>query len=741
MQWNHDDPRLTAYALGELEGREREAMEELLKTDEAARQAVEEIRAMAEVLNAGLAEEPGPGLTEARKRAIEAHVESGAPAGNVYSLRKLAVAAALLIVFGTGFYFTLSDKGPDAAGDKLEETLVADASGAPRMHPAPRLRGGVRYRDQRSAESLRRGREPSPKAGSEAGKAVFSISETKAMDRFLHASIHSKPGAVIPGDTPYRGPAGNVPPNIQPADCPTPSPVSTPQPGYLSPGTSPVINKIRGVWKLPGEERGYRTRGAYNEAERPHNTEAYDRIVENAFKRVTDDGRSTFSIDVDTAAYANMRRFLNQNMLPPRGLVRIEEFINYFTYNYADPIDEHPFSAHVEVAGCPWKPGHRLVRVGLKGRDVPRGDRPASNLVFLLDVSGSMSSSNKLPLVRQSMKMLVEQLDERDRVAIVVYAGASGMVLSSTPCNAVGAIRAAIDNLHAGGSTNGGAGIQLAYRVAVENFIKGGVNRVVLCTDGDFNVGVTDQSELIRLVEKNAKTGVFLTVLGFGMGNYKDSTLEKLADKGNGNYAYVDSQREARKVLVDEMAGTLITIAKDVKIRIEFNLLQVAAYRLLGYENRILAHQDFKDDTKDAGEIGSGHTVTALYEIIPAGHPVPGPEADPLKYQERNRPKPAAASGELLTLKLRYKQPDGKTSTEMKMAVTDHGAPYSQASRDFKFAASVAAYAMLLRDSKYKGNATYDQVLELAEEGKGADPNGHRAEFLALVRKAKTLKR
>jgi Ca-activated chloride channel family protein len=352
-----------------------------------------------------------------------------------------------------------------------------------------------------------------------------------------------------------------------------------------------------------------------------------------------------------------------------------------------------------------------------------------------------MQPANKLPLVRRSMKMLIEQLTGRDRVAIVVYAGASGLVLPSTPCNETGAISGAIDNLHAGGSTNGGAGIKLAYDVAVKNFIKGGVNRVILCTDGDFNVGVTNNSELERLIEAKAKTGVFISVLGFGMGNYKDARLEKLADKGNGNYAYIDTQREARKVLVDQMAGTLIAIAKDVKIQIEFNPRKVEAFRLLGYENRVMAHQDFRDDTKDAGEIGSGHTVTALYEVIPAGQPVKAPDVKPLKYQARNVLKAAAGSNDILTLWLRYKKPEGKDGLEMEVPVADHGLTYTQASRDFKFAASVAAFAMLLRDSKYKGIATYAQVLELAEEGKGQDLNGHRAEFLKLVQIARGLKR
>ena len=377
-----------------------------------------------------------------------------------------------------------------------------------------------------------------------------------------------------------------------------------------------------------------------------HNTEAYDRIVENPFLAVMQNPLSTFSIDVDTASYANARRFLNQGMLPPPDAVRIEEFVNYFLYRYEPPKDkETPFAAAVTIADCPWTPEHRLARIGIKGWEMPRSERPASNFVFLLDVSGSMQPQNKLPLVKQSIRMLTEQLDERDRVAMVVYAGASGLVLPSTSCDDKRAIYEALDRLDAGGSTNGGAGIQLAYDVATQNFLPGGVNRVVLASDGDFNVGVTDQGSLTRLIEEKAKSGVFLTVLGYGMGNVKDATMEKLADKGNGNYAYIDTLNEAKKVLVEQMQGTLVTIAKDVKIQVEFNPAQVSAYRLLGYENRMLRAEDFNDDTKDAGEIGAGHTVTALYELVPAGQEIPTPAVDALKYQSAAPAAPPQAEG------------------------------------------------------------------------------------------------
>ena len=469
------------------------------------------------------------------------------------------------------------------------------------------------------------------------------------------------------------------------------------------------------------------------------NTESYDRIVDNRFLQVSQNPLSTFSIDVDTASYANVRRFLLGGMLPPKDAVRIEEMLNYFSYDYPVPSGQDPFSATVEVAEAPWESEHRLVRIGLKGKEIELEERPSSNLVFLLDVSGSMQPSNKLPLLKKAMRLLVDRLSENDRVAIVVYAGASGLVLPSTSCDQKEKILAALESLEAGGSTNGGSGIRLAYQTAVSSFISGGINRVILATDGDFNVGTTNQGDLTRLIEENAGSGVFLSVLGFGMGNYQDSTLEKLADMGNGNYAYIDDINEARKVLVDQINSTLVTIAKDVKIQIEFNPLQVSAYRLIGYENRLLSKEDFNDDSKDAGEIGAGHTVTALYEIVPSGKGIQIPGVDPLRYQAAIQTTQLAESGELLTLKLRYKQPDGQTSQLLEFPVRDSGKVYSQASQDFKFAAAVASFGMILRESPYRGNATLSGVLELAEEGKGSDPHGYRGQFLELVNKARAL--
>ena len=475
-------------------------------------------------------------------------------------------------------------------------------------------------------------------------------------------------------------------------------------------------------------------------------TAAYPRYVENPFTLVASEPLSTVSTDVDTASYANVRRFLNQRQLPPRDAVRLEELLNYFSYDYAPPTGEHPFAAHVEIAGCPWAPAHRLVRVGLKGRELAADQRPPSNFVFLLDVSGSMQPAERLPLLKQALRMLVKKMNAADRVGIVVYASEAGVKLPSTSCEQKERILSALDALEAGGSTNGGEGIQQAYGLAQANFIKGGVNRVILGTDGDFNVGLTNQRDLLHLIEEKAKSGIFLTTLGVGTDNLKDALMQQLADRGNGNYHYLDTVEEGHKVLVQQMNATLVTIAKDVKIQIEFNPAQAAAYRLIGYEKRVMAKQDFNNDAKDAGEIGAGHTVTVLYEIVPVGVPVRG-DVDPLKYQTPSAaPVPAAAkngatrtSQELLTLKLRYKAPDGDKSKLLEIPVTDGGAKFARASGDFKFASAVAAFGMVLKDSAYKGSATLDTALELAQEGKGHDPHGYRAEFINLLGKAKAL--
>jgi len=472
------------------------------------------------------------------------------------------------------------------------------------------------------------------------------------------------------------------------------------------------------------------TRGGYPPQ---FNTESYALIQENRFLSVAANPLSTFSVDVDRASYANVRRFISDGMRPPVDAVRIEELINYFPYEDPEPRGEHPLAIRAEVAPAPWQPLHHLVRIGVKAHAIDMEEAPASNLVFLLDVSGSMHSPDKLPLLKTAFRMLVDQLRPRDRVAMVVYAGAAGLVLPSTPGSQKDEILAAIDGLQAGGSTAGGAGLKLAYKVAAENHVRGGNNRVILATDGDFNVGASSDAEMVRLIEEKREQGTFLTVLGFGTGNLKDSKMEQIADHGNGNFAYIDNALEARKVLVSEMGGTLLTVAKDVKIQVEFNPTRVAAYRLIGYENRLLENEDFNDDRKDAGEVGSGHTVTALYEVIPMGVDSPALEetgVDPLRYQDVPVQSASAESPELLFVKLRYKNPDGDTSHLMELPVVERdGRP----STDLRFASAVAAWGMLLRDSEHCQGFTLDQVAEIARGALGQDKGGYRAEFLRLV--------
>ena len=464
--------------------------------------------------------------------------------------------------------------------------------------------------------------------------------------------------------------------------------------------------------------------------------ERYAEIEENPFLESSRAPLSTFSIDVDTASYANVRRYLNDGQLPPKDAVRIEELINYFEYDYPQPVGDVPFSVNTEVATAHWNAKHKIVQIGLQGKKVSFDNIPPSNLVFLIDVSGSMDSPERLPLVKQGLRLLVNQLSNKDRVAIVVYAGASGLVLPST--NNKGEILNALNNLEAGGSTNGGAGIQLAYKTALDNFIQGGNNRVVLATDGDFNVGLASDKELVSLIENKRKSGVFLSVLGFGSGNLNDSMMEKLADKGNGNYAYIDSMEEAKKALGEQVAGTLYTIAKDVKIQVEFNPAKVAGYRLIGYENRLLADRDFTDDKKDAGEIGAGHSVTALYEIVPAGENVENDDIE-LKYS-KNESSNTKFNDEMMTVKLRYKEPNANESKLLTMGVLDKNNTINAASENLRFASAVAEFGLVLRDSRYKGTASFAHISNLAGNSIGEDLKSYRGEFLSLVEKARRLK-
>lgn len=468
-----------------------------------------------------------------------------------------------------------------------------------------------------------------------------------------------------------------------------------------------------------------------------YNTEGYSAINENGFLKADKNPLSTFSIDVDAASYSNMRRFINNGSLPPKDAVRIEEMVNYFDYDYAQPTGSDPVNIVTEMAPAPWNSQHRLLHIGLQAKTISTQNLPASNLVFLIDVSGSMNAPNKLPLLVSSFKLLTDQLRDKDRVAIVVYAGNTGLVLPSTSGEDKTAIKEALNRLSAGGSTAGGAGLELAYKVAAQNFIKGGNNRIILATDGDFNVGASSDAAMQRLIEEKRKSGVYLTVLGYGMGNYKDSKMETLADKGNGNYAYIDNITEAKKVLINEFGGTLFTVAKDVKLQLEFNPAKVQAYRLIGYENRLLNDEDFNNDQKDAGDIGSGHTVTALYEIIPVGvkSEFIG-KVDELKYQ---KPKAlTSTSDELLTIKLRYKAPDANKSQLLQKTVKDN-ALAQNTSDNFRFAAAVAEFGMLLRQSEFRQHSNFDQVVELAQGAKGKDKEAYRTEFVKLVKSAKLM--
>ncbi|RZJ56235.1 MAG: VWA domain-containing protein [Flavobacterium sp.] len=461
------------------------------------------------------------------------------------------------------------------------------------------------------------------------------------------------------------------------------------------------------------------------------NTESYAEVEENPFESPIKEPLSTFSIDVDNASYTNIRRFINEGQKVPKDAVRVEEMMNFFKYKYPQPDGQHPFSINTEYSDCPWNKNSRLLRIGLQGKDIPMTNLPASNLVFLIDVSGSMDDSNKLPLLKESMKILVKELRSKDRVSIVVYAGSAGVVLEPTSGDDKEEIMDAFDELHAGGSTAGGEGIELAYKLAEENFIKEGNNRVVIATDGDFNVGASSDGDMEKLIEQKRKSGVFLTVLGFGMGNYKDSKMEILADKGNGNYAYIDNIQEANRFLGKEFKGSMFAIAKDVKIQIEFNPKHVQAYRLIGYENRKLKAEDFKNDAIDAGELGSGHTVTALYEVIPTGVDSDYVPSD-LKYT-KTKADDSNYNEELATIKFRYKKPDGERSIEMVDVIADRITPLERTSADFKFTGAVAWFGLKLKESKYISNTSGDDIKRLAKSGLAYDDEGYRAEFIRLV--------
>jgi len=843
------DALLTALALGELAGPERDEAERLLADPHAAadRAHVDDMRRIAAALRAGSVDEPAERSATLRRAVLAALAAGPAPAadqpdhrvttaaagtasadaprgrgprrrsiGIAAGLAGLAAAAVVAVTF-------LSQAPGPRRGDlgkqerevaqveRLSRRAVPEAAEAAAKQTAPidalelgnrdarrKDRRDVQPEDQLNERGLMRDRRL---AGQDASPAAAPVADmpadlpaiqqaAPAMNGSVDRLAEAADGRPAPGPAPRReaGPAASRPEALRAEQeqlagaLPRAGTIAAPT-GEARLGVSPRIDAAKEaaaaaapIAAAPGapspvamtkaapmekvleaktlaaagqpaaDADNFSGRGLterQRQLDLHSDREGYAAIVENPFVSPAEAPLSTFSIDVDTASYANVRRFLTAGRLPPRDAVRIEELVNYFRYDLPQPGGDAPFSVTVEATGCPWAAGRRLVRVALQGRTVDRRARPAGNIVFLVDVSGSMRDADKLPLVQRALAMLVEELGEDDRVAIVTYAGDAGLVLPPTGGERKERILAAIDSLTPGGSTHGSAGIELAYEQAAAGFIPGGVNRVILATDGDLNVGVTDDAALVELIRRKAAGGTFLTVLGVGTGNLQDAKMEKLADNGNGVYAYLDGLREARKVLVEQLTGSTITIAKDVKIQVEFNPARVASYRLIGYENRVMAAADFRDDRKDAGEIGAGHAVTALYEIVPAGAAAPaagGPE--PLKYQ--SRPEAAAApagpaapaSGEMLTVKLRFKRPDGDTSTLLEAPLTDAGGGFAAAPADFRFAAAVAAFGMRLRGSSHAGTATLADVATIAGGALGPDAGGYRAEFLDLVRKA-----
>jgi Ca-activated chloride channel family protein len=777
-----DDPKFTAHAIGELEDltpAERAEIEALIEADaDAAAEAAETQKLAARLREEMHGEETQP-LTAAQRARVLAATQARARVNTPQMLplsRQSQVLSAIAACLIVGLFvsvihhmltrdqaamrgFATSEQGlsvpmisVEGTSDPIPEPPPAFADLAAAAPEAPKVNSpSIDVISTTASTSSFKVTPPQTTTTTTASNLTFSgTGSVGDTDRSARAGYDATRAlAAWEVDKEWARPHRKF--NQSVVEIPGASTGQGNLPGTMAGRTG--IGRVRGI-DVGDRRKDVRFQGGslWDQPE-AGNTNAFDTITDNGFLTVRESPLSTFSIDVDTASYAIVRRFLNEQRLPPKGAVRIEELLNYFTYDYPQPKGDAPFSATMEVAACPWTPAHRLVRIGLKGREIAKDKRPASNLVFLINVSGSMQPAERLPLLKQSLGLLIDQLGEEDRVAMVVYAGASGCVLRPTSDKTE--MRLALGRLEAGGSTNGGSGIQLAYDIARKNFIKGGTNRVILGTDGDWNVGITNHNDLFDLIAKEAKSGVFLTALGFGMGNLKDAMLVKLADKGNGNYGYIDTLLEAKKLLVDQIGGTLVTIAKDVKIQVEFNPAQVAGYRLIGYEKRLLAKEDFNDDKKDAGEIGAGHTVTALYEVVPVGKDLPDPaKVDALKYQPPTAKAPAtrneepatsnqqpATSPELLTLKLRYKAPDGDTSKLLEFPLTDTGATWEKSSGDFRFAAAVAGYGMLLRDSPHKGNATWNSVHELAVEGKGADANGYRAEFISLLEKAQSLGR
>ena len=753
MHWQ-DDPRLSAYVLGELDGSELARFETELRENSGLCAEVQAMQGVADMLQEELAVE-ALGLSDAQRGVIVARARTAEITSRSWARtwgERFAWIGVTAVATAAGSILYIGLRAPEGSGPATDTLARLDA---PFSAVATRPTGEPAKPDDRPNSS--------PAPGLVAGNEEDSLVEETEADARNRTDADQLGTPVFDGAVP--GP-GSIPYYRGPGDSASGGP-EEPRIGVLfqmSPPGNPAAGLQPETWSLsphtPGTNPFFVGRGAKlslqdahqagrfsshaagTQAERPQDPsrESYAHIQENGFVRVSDDPLSTFSIDVDTASYANVRRFLNEGRLPPADAVRIEELVNYFSYDYAAPEGPDPFAVHLEVASAPWEEEHLLLRVGLKGREINDLPKRPKNLTFLIDVSGSMQPADKLPLLKQALRLLVDNLDSQDRIAIVVYAGAAGLVLPPTACSEKAAILQSLERLNSGGSTAGAAGIELAYRTAQESFIEGGVNRVILASDGDFNVGISDEGSLVRLIEEKREHGVDLSVLGFGTGNLQDSKMEQLANKGNGNYAYIDTLKEAHKVLVRQLGGTLETIAKDVKIQIEFNPREVAGFRLIGYENRVLAHTDFNDDTKDAGEIGAGHTVTALYELIPHGAPMSRPPVDPLKYQEpERRPEGSAFTGELLTVKLRYKDPQGSTSKRIERTLSKGAGAFEKASEDFRFAASVAAFGMILRGSDHCGELGLEDVMGMAAAAAGSDAFGYRSELLGLLDKADRL--
>ena len=791
-EFNADDDRLTAYALGELDETARQEFEAELAESPHLQRELAELQELTGLLRVELAAEPNPSLTENQRQRLLSPVATAplpaVPIGGIgvqvasedqsrrRRVRRWAIIGAEIALGGavmigvanhwpvpriarTGSelkYSQMSEERLRIQGNhssilvehRLDEVSDLAPSDPIVVHNATTTERGFVNESKND-----------PQKSPQDANSPRSLATVADASRSMSVAEGTRPPLQVPavtGPVPFEQAPGltqfdlsvNLPSEAKPAirgsaDHPQDRPLVAARARFINPpSTADGLSREGGY---------YERSGGITSPSDPRSGEAYEAPAENSFLTPSLQPLSTFSIDVDSASYANVRRFLTQGQLPPPNAVRLEEMVNYFTYDYPRPKEGEPFSVTADAASCPWQRDHYLARIALQARTIDKAKRPPTNLVFLLDVSGSMQAANKLPLVKQAMTMLAEELNERDRIAIVTYAGDAGVKLASTPGSDQTRIMQSIDALQAGGSTNGAAGINLAYEEALRHFNGEGENRVILCTDGDFNVGVSNDDQLVELIQQQAKTKVFLSIFGFGMGNLKDAKLEKLADKGNGHYGYIDDLREARRVFNEELVGTLYTVAKDVKIQVEFNPLTVGAYRLLGYENRALAAKDFNDDTKDAGEIGAGHTVTALYEIVPKGKWQKTQAVDRLKYTAAaDEPAPvevpvrtnipAEAADDLFTVKLRYKQPTADTSVKtIDYVVDDIAGKKIVPSADFLWAASVASFGMHLKQSSHKGQWSLADLYETAQGAKGADANGRRREFLDLVQAAQRL--